>query len=358
MDKKMTDRLKDEQAIPDEVMEKLVQNRKALLSGNIPQEKMVKKNHKKQFAVILAIAAVACLIVITKTPISAAIENALGISRDPAVETVESQGIPTQLDLTSTQNGREIKLTKFVATKKKIAFDYQFTIDDEKLRTLVEKEQGPKGKKQYFMDIGLFADGGTEDLFGGVSTDYTFRVEGDTFYGSVIATFTKEKIPENAKLTLHIYKLWWQDQDEFEAAQAKALAADPPEPFTVETALAYEGDWTFDLDYQPLTQTAVPQISNAKNIDNITAKSDALQTTVRFYVPINDFDFTEFTLYKNGVKLDDSYVNYMHNETGESVMVLDLSAMDKTTIYKIEVKETDTSGELVREIGSFELQNK
>ncbi|WP_332407002.1 hypothetical protein [Pseudolactococcus laudensis] len=44
---------------------------------------------------------------------------------------------PAELNLTSTQNGREIKLTKFMATKKKFIFDYQFKLDDERLKELL-----------------------------------------------------------------------------------------------------------------------------------------------------------------------------------------------------------------------------
>lgn len=41
----------------------------------------------------------------------------LGISQDTGVQTVESSGVPTKLELRSVQNEREIVLTKFVSTK-------------------------------------------------------------------------------------------------------------------------------------------------------------------------------------------------------------------------------------------------
>lgn len=54
---------------------------------------------------------------IVKTPIGRAIEEVLGISQDTGVQTVESSGVPTKLELRSVQNEREIVLTKFVSTK-------------------------------------------------------------------------------------------------------------------------------------------------------------------------------------------------------------------------------------------------
>ena len=53
----------------------------------------------------------------SKTPIGRAIEEVLGISQDTGVQTVESSGVPTKLELRSVQNEREIVLTKFVSTK-------------------------------------------------------------------------------------------------------------------------------------------------------------------------------------------------------------------------------------------------
>lgn len=54
---------------------------------------------------------------IVKTPIGRAIEEVLGISQDTGVQTVESSGVPTKLELRSVQNEQEIVLTKFVSTK-------------------------------------------------------------------------------------------------------------------------------------------------------------------------------------------------------------------------------------------------
>lgn len=356
MGKKLNDPIKNEQEIPNEVMEKLVHNRETILNQEIKQEKMTKKSYKKKIAASLILAAVIFFIVITKTPVGAAIENALGISRDSAVETVENSGIPNKIDLSSTQNGLEIKLTKFVSTKKKFAFDYQFRIDDEKLKILLEKEIKADSNFQD-IQIGLFANGSTEDLFGGVTSMATFRMEGDTFYGSVVSTFNHDKIPENAKLTLHIYRLAWKDRDEYEAALAEAMA-NQGAPFSVETALAYEGDWRFAIDYEPLTQTADVAIRNVNNITDIKITNDALQTTAKFTAPISENMAPGIDIYKNGIKVDTPSFVY-DLETGRMDISFDLSAMDKISVYKIQVNEVDQlSGEMPSEIDYFELQNK
>lgn len=121
MDKKMIDIIKNEKEIPDEVMEKITRNREDILNRKIKQEQRIfKQNRKKKIALTVLVAAIAGLILVTKTPIGSAIENVFGVSRDSGVQTVESQGIQTKLDLTSIQNGREIKLTKFVSTKKSL----------------------------------------------------------------------------------------------------------------------------------------------------------------------------------------------------------------------------------------------
>src|SRR5574341_702188 len=98
-------------------------------------------------SIIIGLAAMLGLsIVLTQTPVIAVIETALGINQDAAVKVVEEKGIPTKLNLSSVQNGREITVTKFVSTKKKMAFDYQFKIDDPTLKTILEKT----GEKAIF----------------------------------------------------------------------------------------------------------------------------------------------------------------------------------------------------------------
>lgn len=358
MDKEMIDKIKNERKIPDGVVEKLTSSREDILNKKITQEKSIKIADPKKFIFTLLIAAIVTLIVVTKTPVGAAIENVLGIRKDSGVESVEKNELPMNLNLTSTQNDREIKLTKFVSTRKKFAFDYQFKIEDEKLKTLLKKYTATNSDHQD-IQIGLFANGSTEDIFGGVTSMSTFKVYGDTFYGSVVSTFDTEEIPDNARLELHIYRLAWMDRDEFETAKSIALAdSDNPQPFSIETALEYTGDWSFDTKYTPLNQTASTEISNISNITNIVAKSDALQTTVTFNAPIEDSKIPEITVYKNGTKIENTTINYRHRDTGESEIVLDLSALDKTTIYKIQIEEADVNGQILKKVGYFEIQNK
>lgn len=46
---------------------------------------------------------------------------------------------PIKFDLTSIQNGREIKLTEFVATTDKIEFEYQFKLDNDNLKLHIKE---------------------------------------------------------------------------------------------------------------------------------------------------------------------------------------------------------------------------
>lgn len=364
MDNKKNEIIIQEKEIPKEVMEKLVQNRENLIKNPIKQEKKrFQMRYKKQIYVTLAIAASLILIALINPQINTAIKNALGISQDSGVAMVENNGIESELNLTSTQNGREITLTKFISTKKKFAFDYQFKLDDEKLKELLEKQRSPdrvftkNTENAQHIDLGLFVNDNDEDIFGGVSSQSTFRVEGDTFYGSVVATFNQEKIPENAKLTLHIYKLYWQDAEELD--QAFLEASETGSPFGVDNALQYEGDWRFEIDYKPLTQTADTQISNVNNITDIKVKNDALQTTVKFTAPIQFESYPAVTLYKGGVKTDNQIFTEIHNtETGEVTISFSLSALDKTSVYTIQLNEIDFEGKPLKEIGHFDIQNQ
>lgn len=367
MSKKIEDKLKNERKIPTEVMEKVQHNRARILNQEVKQEgKITKRSRKKAIVSTFIAAAIVCVIIWTQTPVGAAIEKTLGISRDAGVATVESSEIPVNLELSSTQNGREIKLTKFVATKKKFAFDYQFTLDDEKLKELLQKKSSPERQFKKAagdgqdIQIGLFVEGSTEDLFGGVMFVSTFRVEGDIFHGSVISTFDKEKIPEHAKLSLHIYQLSWVDTEELDKAYAEASKTGSP--FGVDNALEYTGDWQFAIDYEPLTQTAEPQATQVNNIQNIKANSDALQTTVTFCLPSEvrtepGLELYGIDIYRNDVEVESpSYT--MNPEKGEFNFSFDLSALDQTSVYKIQVSKTDGMGNTLEELGSFELQNK
>lgn len=66
---------------------------------------------------------------------------------------------------------------------------------------------------------------------------------------------------------------------------------------------------------------------------------------------------SDITLYKNGVKLETNSLIYTHYETGVSELVLNLSALDKTSIYKVEIQEIDAEGQTIRAVGHFEIQN-
>lgn len=365
MVKKKNDIITRELDIPKEVMEKLVQNRENILNNHIKQEK--KKfniKYKKQLILSLVIAASIILITLINPQMNTAIKNVLGISTDSGIVAVEDNGIQTELNLTSTYNNREITLTKFVSTKKRFAFDYQFKLDDEKLKELLEKQQSTDRKFTKLttnfqdLDIGLFVEGQTEDIRGGGMYDSTFRVEGDTFYGSVTATLDQEDIPSNAKLTLHIYKLMWQDAEELD--QAFVEASKTNSPFGVDNALEYEGDWCFDITYKPLTQTAETQFSNLSNITNPTASSDALQTTVKFITPLKEDVYPAATLYKDGVKTENQILIQLFNyETGEMELTLSISALDTSSVYTIQVNEVDDfTGEPIEEMGHFDIQNK
>ena len=365
MDKKKNDIIRQETEIPKEVIDKLVQNRENILNNPIKQEK--KKfniKFKKQLIITLAIAASLVLIALINPQTNTAIKNTLGISTDSGVVTVEEHGIQTELNLTSTYNNREITVTKFVSTKKRFAFDYQFKLDDEKLKELLEKQQSPDRKFTKFatnfqdLDIGLFVDGQTDDIRGGGMYNSTFHVEGDTFYGSVTATLNQEDIPSNAKLTLHIYKLMWQDAEELD--QAFTEASKTNSPFGVDNALTYEGDWRFDIAYKPLTQTAETQFSNLSNITNPTASSDALQTTVKFITPLKNDVYPAALLYKDGVRTENQILTQLFNyETGEMALTLSISALDTSYVYTVQVNEIDDfTGEPIEEIGHFDIQNK
>lgn len=357
MDKKIIDKIKNERKIPDEVLTKLESNRENILNKKIKQEKNFRVLSRNSIIAVF-VAALALLLILTKTPVGVAIENVLGIGRDSGVEIVEKNAIPTELNLTSTQNDREIKLTKFVSTKKKFAFDYQFKIDDEKLGTLLKKDIKAKSDHQD-IQLGLFVKGETKDLFQGVQSYSTFRLDGDTFYGSVISTFDKESIPENAELSLHIYRLAWMDRDEYEAAESKAFAdPDNPQPFSVPTSLEYTGDWSFDIAYLPLNQTAETKVLDSNNVTNIVSKSDALQTTITFNAPVRYPYFPEITVYKNGVEISNSTINFKQFDQEKFEIELDLSALDKISTYKVKIEESDIYDTIVKEVGFFEVQNK
>ncbi|MBS7578364.1 MULTISPECIES: DUF4179 domain-containing protein [unclassified Enterococcus] len=362
MDKKVLQALKEEVKIPEKVLGKITEGRAKIIQGQVLQEKPSKKSRKiGKLIITLAIAASILLILITKNPVSAAIENAFGISRDSGVATIEDQGIADQMDLVSTQNGQEIKLTKFVATKKKFAFDYQFKIEDKKLKELLDKMSAADVKWQD-IQLGLFAEGNDENLFGGVSLKSTYEVKNGYFYGTVIANFINETIPDNAKLILHIYQLAWVDQAELERAKNDA-ENNNINYYSVPNALVYQGDWQYQIDNPILTQVANTEIFDVNQISDIKTKGDALQTSVKFNIPtINDeleFPSIDVKAYKNGVEVagSDMISKQVDDQTQISIWI-DLSALDTSSVYEIKVFQVDVANDVADEIGHFKLKNK
>lgn len=377
MTKKQIDFVKQEKEIPETVKKQLLQNRQRILNGEIEQKES-RKAYKKGILLIIEAAAIAITIgiILLNPQINTTIKNAIGLGVTPKqeIEPLKTPDVPvpSTVNLTSTQNGLEITLTKFVFTKKKLIFDYQFEIKDEQLKILLEKNIAAGYNAQDIM-YQLFNEGDPEDLNSGVSSYSTFRMEGNMFYGSVASTFNSDKIPEDAKLTLIINQLAWVDRDEYVAAANEALMDSEGAPFSVDNALEYSGDWQFNLDVRASTQTAIPVISNIENITDITAKSDELQTSVTFMAKgaINKDLLQEpqdalnksysATIYKNGIKAEEEQptIQIIKPMTGEFELSFNLSALDKESIYKVQVDLTDDfSGESIEKVGSFELQNK
>ncbi|WP_249274449.1 hypothetical protein [Candidatus Enterococcus clewellii] len=357
MTNKNIDFIKSETEIPEDVLQDLEKNRQKILNHEIEQRR-TKTSYRK--AILLTIFAAAVIMLFLINPqVNSAIKRVLGISEDPGVAAIEENSIENTLNLVSESNGLEITMTKFVTTKRKMAFDYQFKMD-EKLKSLLEKNNktaDPWAKTFEFMDIELYVEGSDENIYGGVFGGSTSRIEGDMFYGSYIADFINDTIPENAKLTLRITRLAWQDKEEVATKMSDAMA-DPAKTFTVENAVEYVGDWAFNIDYKPLTQTATPEITNVNNLSDIQVKSDALQTVVKFKASITEDSRSAVTIYKDGTKIDG--VMEMGSQYPDEVNVtFSLSALDKTdSIYKVQLNEIDSFGEPIQEIGYFELKNE
>ncbi|OTN89050.1 hypothetical protein A5819_001542 [Enterococcus sp. 7E2_DIV0204] len=377
MDKKMLEKIQDEMKIPASAMKKINKNREDILNGQfIQHKKVVQRNFQKKVLMFTLVAAATGLLILSfKTPISGAMEELFGISRDPAVQAIEEKDIATKINLSSIQNGREIKLTKFVSTPTKIAFDYELEIDDE-LRLLIEKNskiatENPLikgGPTMQHIRFGLFEEGNTEDLIGGGGAGSTFRLEGNKLYGTGTANFSRDKVSDNAKLTLHIYELSWQDYEQFQTVMVEAMEENSP-AFSVPNVIQYEGDWSFDIEHKPITTTKTPQIKNIDQVTDIKVKSDALQTIARFKAPIELADPEDHlalpkkmyssNLFKNGVNVNQELNMVSWNpKTGEFKISFNLSALDMETTYRVQIDEIDNlTGESVKEIGSFEVKN-
>src|SRR5574337_685398 len=354
MDEKIETFFSSQVPIPEEVLTELTLNR-SQFSG-IAQEAAPhsKRSISKKMGIIIGLAAILGLsILLTQTPVIAVIETALGINQDSAVKVVEEQGIPTKLNLSSVQNGREITVTKFVSTKKKMAFDYQFKIDDPTLKTILEKTGENKARPGSVM-LGLFVDGNPKNLFGGVFSRDTYYIKDGIYYGSVDATFVSQTIPKHAKLTLHIYSLDWIDRERARPIIEKA-EAEGSTGFTLGPSdVKYEGDWQFKINYQPILTTRKPKISKTVNVSEVSAVSDALQTSIKFKGPsLTPGTSPDVVIYRNDVKLVPNALGC--GEDGYNTW-FDFSALYKSNAtYKIQLTENDDkhNGKV---IGSFELK--
>gem|GEM_PF-436547 len=335
---------------------------------------------KRKISLVIPIGAIALAVVffsVFRVPISSAIEEFFGIrGKDVAVNIVEEAGLPVETEMRSVSNNHEIVLTRFVSTEKKMAFDYQFQMDNE-LRELLEHNNEIESAEKDIQSesqsvrIGLFEEGSDRDLFQGVSGTSTYRTDGDMFYGSVIGVFHGSGIPDKAKLRLHIYELEWMDSEEYKIAYTNALANDS-QSFSVPPKIKYEGDWNFPIEHEPLEHKKTPTILHADNIEVLHVESDALQTTAKFKLIESDvfpIEHTEegrplwevvdtpgISIYKNNVKT--SGVSFDITPLGEFSLSVDLSSLDIASIYKIQVNKVDhITGEPLDELGFFEIQN-
>ena len=360
--KEIAQQLDVSKKMPLETVERLNTQRTKILMGEIKQYRQPKKKISRKHLIIGLISIATTFTLIVKTPIGRAIEEVLGISQDTGVQTVESSGVPTKLELRSVQNEREIVLTKFVSTKNKMAFDYQFKIKDQKLKELLQKKIA---RNNYSQDIqlGLFREGSKEDLFGGVSSTSLYRIEKDVFYGSVISTFNKQKLVSQDQLTLHIYRLALEDQEQHDNELKEAIKASS-RSFSVENALEYQGDWTFKIPYQPIMKETIPSIKNVKKIKNIKAQSDALQTTLIMDIPNPEKNKKSrdilISVYKNGLEIPIARQIGSGFNKGEDATInisFDLSSLDHKSLYKVIVRNSYEDDAAGKELGSLELKN-
>lgn len=352
MDKKIDEFLKSEIDIPDDVLKQLTDNRQLYITKD---RQHIPKINKKVVLISMIVAIVALGILISQKPVRAAIMTALGINQDAAIKVVEEQKIPTKLNLSSVQNGREIKITKFVSTKKRFAFDYQFKLDDPTLKTLLDKTGENKASPPNIY-MSLFEEGNPENLFGGVSSYGTYYVKDGVFYGSEYATFMKNKISDNAKLTLHINSLDWIDKEKLNVAKQKSIS-EGGTPFTMIPDVKYEGDWQYKIKYKPILTTKNLTVSNLQNVSAVSAKSDALQTTIEFKTTDLSPDTTpDISMYKHGVKLKIDTLIVKPGNNYEAIF--NLSALDKSKdTYIVQLNEFNADTQTIgKKVASFEVK--
>ncbi|EHR4851784.1 hypothetical protein KUB85_002129, partial [Enterococcus faecalis] len=220
-------------------------------------------------------------------------------------------------------------------------------------------------RNNYSQDIqlGLFREGSKEDLFGGVSSTSLYRIEKDVFYGSVISTFNKQKLVSQDQLTLHIYRLAWEDKEQHDNELKEAIKASS-QSFSVENALEYQGDWTFKIPYQPIMKETIPSIKNVKKIKNIKAQSDALQTTLIMDIPNPEKNKKSrdilISVYKNGLEIPIARQIGSGFNKGEDATInisFDLSSLDHKSLYKVIVRNSYEDDAAGKELGSLELKN-
>lgn len=352
MDKKIDDFLKSEVDIPDVILKQLTDHRQRYFTKDRHQ---IAKINKKLVVLSLLAAIVTIGILISQKPVRAAILTALGINQDSAVKVVEDQNISTKLNLRSVQNNREITVTKFVSTKKKFAFDYQFKLDDPTLKKLLSKT-GENQASPPDIRLSLFEEGNPNDLFGGVTSYGTYYVKDGVFYGSEYATFMKNKISDNAKLTLHINSLSWRDKEKLNAAKNKSIS-EGGTPFTMIPDVKYEGDWQYKIKYKPILTTKSLTVSNLQNVSVASATSDALQTTIKFKTTALSPNTTpDISMYKNGLKLKlDSLV--LKPDNGYEA-IFNLSALDKSKdTYTVQLNEFNANTQTIgKKVASFEVK--
>ncbi|GHU41011.1 hypothetical protein FACS1894193_04180 [Bacilli bacterium] len=303
---------------------------------------------------ILTIILAIILVVSYETSLVTCLKKGIRRSRSESITRVKEKLISDKLDLISMQNGREIKLTKLVATKKKLLFNYQFKLDDDRLKALLDKQLA-NGSNYQDISFSLFSSNDrTNNLVEKGLMTSTFRIKGNTFYGTVGATFNSDQLSDDTKLALQISKLAWDEHQVAGVEPSKAGSSS-----TVPTTLQYDGDWHFDIIYQPLVHTVKPQIMQVKNIEDIKADSDVLQTTVKFTAPFKKDEAPELEIYKDGVKVDTS--SFIAQPQGDKMafeLSFDMSKLDKTSVYKMQVNSVNATGQEKTEIGAFSMKHK
>ena len=64
-------------------------------------------------------------------------------------------------------------------------------------------------------------------------------------------------------------------------------------------------------------------------------------------------------IYKDGVKIETpSYTTKPQGDKTQFKLSLDMSALDKASVYKLQINSADASGQQTTEIGTFDMQNK